>query len=155
MTASIVGVIFSLVMCALSIFFSHTSFLTPNLLRVSLGTLLASVDMVVVGEHLGIWILWIFFLITAALVTVCSRPSSFSAVLTPCYRNNFLISNGAEVIIKSAAFLRLSKHSVGFAGVFYPSSSSSRLSSFCWTALGIEQIGVIPGPQHAKPPPLL
>lgn len=128
MVASIVGVIFTIAMCALSTPFFHIhSFINTHLLRI--GALVASVD-IVIGEHISIWILWIFFLITTALVTVCSQPSSFTAVLTPCYRDNFPISNGAEVT-KSAAFLRPSKHSVGFAGAFYPSSSSLRLSSSC------------------------
>ena len=54
----------------------HTSSLTP--IYSSLGTLLASLDSIA-AEHFTIWIIWIFFLITAALVTVCSQPSSFSA----------------------------------------------------------------------------
>ena len=73
----------------------------------------------------------------------------------PCYRDNFLISNGAEVITRSAAFLRPSKHSVGFAGVSYPSFSSLRLSSSCWATLGVDQIAVLGVPLlliliHAK-----
>jgi hypothetical protein len=77
--------------------------------------MIASFD-IVVAEHLGLWVIWIFLLITAALVTVCSRLFPFSVVLTPSYRDNSLISNIAGVITKYAEFSRLSKHSLGFAG---------------------------------------
>ena len=62
--------IFTLAMCDfLATFFSY-SFINSHLLRI--GTILASVD-IVMGERFTIWILWIFFLIISALVTVCSR----------------------------------------------------------------------------------
>ena len=128
MVASIVGLIFSIAMYAISLFFFHTSFINSYIFRI--GTLVAGLD-IVIAEHFSIWILWIFFLITAALVTVWSRPFSFRAVLTPCCRDDSLISNGAGVITKNAAFLKLSKHSDGFVGVFYLSSSSLHLSSSC------------------------
>jgi len=73
---------------------------------------------VLVAESVVLWGIWIFFLVTAALVTVCSRPSPFSVILnTFSYSTNFLTSNGAEVLI-NAAFSRLSKPSLGFAGAF-------------------------------------
>ena len=151
MVASIVGLIFSIAMCAISSFFFYIpSFINSCFLR--LGTLAVGFN-IIMAEIFFLAILWIFFLITSALVTVCSRPYSLGAVLTPCYRNNSLISNGAGVITKSAAFLRLSKHSVGFAGAFYPFSLSLRLSSLCWATLA-EHIGVPPRipklPKHAK-----
>lgn len=37
---------------------------------------------VLVAESVVLWGIWIFFLVTAALVTVCSRPSPFSVILT-------------------------------------------------------------------------
>jgi hypothetical protein len=43
----------------------------------------------VLVETVTIVILWIFFLITAALVTVCTRHSSFSAVLTILLQEQF------------------------------------------------------------------
>jgi hypothetical protein len=68
MVASIVGIIFSLAMCAL--FFSYFFRVISNSHLLRIGTLIASVD-IEVAEHIIIWIIWIFFLITAALVTVC------------------------------------------------------------------------------------
>jgi hypothetical protein len=91
--------------CNVRLVFILFSYFFINSYLLRLGALLTSLD-IIIAEHLTIWILWIFFLITAALVTVCSRPSSFSAVLTPYYRNDSLISNGAEVT-KSVACLRL------------------------------------------------
>ena len=70
MVTSIVVLIFSIAMYAMSSFFFYApSFINSFLLRI--GTLVAGLD-VVIAEHFSIWILWIFFLITAALVTVCS-----------------------------------------------------------------------------------
>jgi hypothetical protein len=107
-----------------------------------------------IGEIFSITILWIFFLITTSLVTVCSRRSSFSTFLTSYHRDNSPISNGAEVITKSAAFLRLLKHSVGFAGACYPSSSSLRLWCSRWATVAVDQIvalGVPPRPLLTPP----
>lgn len=132
-------------------------FVNSHLLR--LGSMMGSVD-IVAAEHGCIWIIWIFLLITAALVTVCSRHFSFAVVLTPSYRGNFLISNTVEATTKSAVFSRLSKRSLGFAGVFYPSSSSLLYSSSCWAAMELieEQIAGLGAPlllilRHAKLPP--
>ena len=137
----------------LATFLSY-SFINSHLLRI--GTILAGVDMVM-GEPFTIWILWIFFLITSALVTVCSRTffaQCRSYILLQEQFSNLIISNGAKVITKSAGFWRLSKHSVGFAGAFYPFFLSLRLSSSCWATVGVEIGAVNPNltklPKHAK-----
>ena len=61
----------------------------------------------------------------------------------------FIVASIVRLIFTLAMFLRLSKHSVGFAGACYPSFSSLRLSSSCWATLGVE-IGAPLIPQLAK-----
>jgi hypothetical protein len=140
-------------LCALFLYsFYIPSFINSRLLRLVTHALAGGCNIVV--EIITLGVLWIFFLITSALVTVCSRPYSFGAVLTPYCRNNSLISNGAGVITKSAAFLRLLKHSVGFAGACYPSFSSLRLWCSRWATAAVDQIvalGVPPRPLLTPP----
>lgn len=61
-----------------------------------------------------------------------------AVMLTLPYSTNGIISNGAEAITESAAFSRVSKPSLGFAGGSYLSSLSS-----LWPSSSLRILGVV------------